>query len=299
MKKLILVISMLFSLPALAGEKNITLVVPYPPGGMSDIVARKTAVILENYLRTPVIVKNIAGGNNIIAINHVLGEKDADSIFILGNDDLITGPLSQRKDLYKEFVVTNIIGQSPYMLSTSGRKSSADVQATLKKGSLMFGSAGVGSGPAVWLTSLRGPITEYINIPYKGAANLIPDVIGGNLDYLILSSFNMYEYVQSGTFKPVMISSRTRLSKFPEVPTFQELGFRGNEDGIYFAIYARKTASTKVLQTINQAIKEAQQKGDFLDFENKSLVIHPWNLEQSNKFYQSMIKQKQQYRQFD
>jgi len=278
-------------------NKEVTIVVPFLPGGASDIVARKTALILGNrFPDTSFVVKYMPGASNMVAISYVLNEKNSDNIFVVGNDDLITGPLSQGHDSYNEFVVTNIIGYSPYMLAISTRQTPADFRNTIKnKGIVMFGSVGAGSGPATWLTSLQGPITEWKNIPYKGAPAAITDVIGGTLNYIVLSSFNMYDYVQDGRVTPIMISSDSRINKYPTVPTFRELGFRGHRDGIYFAVYAKKNTNPQVLREVNQAIYDAQKNGAYQEFEDKSMVITPYTLEQSNQFFQESIKQKQAF----
>ena len=291
---LLLVASATFS--ASLTSKEVTIVVPFLPGGASDIVARKTAVILtERFPGTSFIVKNMPGASNMVAISYVLNEKDADNIFIISNDDLITGPMSQNSTSYNEFIVTNIIGQSPYMLAMSTRRDANAFRAITKnKGTVMFGSVGAGSGPATWLSSLRGPVNEWINVPYKGAPAIITDVMGGNLNYVILSSFNMYDYIQDGVVVPIMISGNTRLGKYASVPTFKEMGFKGHSDNIYFAVYAKKDISPAVAEEINRAISDAQKNGKYQDFEDKSLVITPFDLKQSNQFFQSAIKQKQQ-----
>ena len=285
--------SMAFS--ATVFKRDVTIVVPFLPGGASDMVARKTAAVLtDRFPGTAFVIRNIPGASNLVAVSYVLNEKDLDHVFIISNDDLITGPMSQGRTSYNEFVVTNIIGHSPYMLAVSTRQDANNFQTIVKnKGNLMFGSVGAGSGPATWLSSLD--VIEWNNVPYKGAPAIITDVMGGSLNYVILSSFNMYDYIRDGIVAPVMISNTTRLSKYPMVPTFKELGFRGHEDKIYFAMYARKTADRKVIEEINRAIVDAQKNDVYRDFEDKSLVITPWDLKQSNQFFQRTIKQKQQF----
>jgi len=275
-------------------DKPVTVVVPYSPCGASDIIARKTAIILEKqFPGSTFVIKNMPGASNTIAINYVLNEKDSDNIFIVSNDDVITGPMSLGQESYNEFRVTNIIGHAPFMLAVSSRYSLDDFRDAMKnKKDLLVGTTGVNGGQALWVKSLTGPIGNWTMVPYKGAPEIITGIMGKSLDYVVLSSFNMYDYIQDGRVVPVTISSSARLKQFPNVPTFKELGFNGHEDGIYFAVYAKKTMDPEVLSIVNQAIQDAQKSGQFKDLEEKTLVITPLDVLQSNRYYQNVIKQK-------
>lgn len=290
---LLLSASTVFAGPWTAREVN--LIVPFLPGGASDLIARKTSMILSNRFPDNIfVVKYMPGASNMVAINNVLSDRDINNTFIVSNDDMITGPMSQGKDSYNEFVVTNIIGQSPYMLATSNRNNVSDFYNIIKnRGSLMFGSNGIGAGPALWLSSLSGSVTKWENIPYKGAPAIITDVMSGNVNYAVMSSFNMDEYARDNRVIPLMISSATRLKQYPEVPTFQELGFRGHPDGIYYAVYAKKGASQAIVEEVNRAIRDAQKSGAYQDFEQKTLIVTALDLKKSNQYFQNAIKQKQ------
>jgi len=156
----------------------------------------------------------------------------------------------------------------------------------------MFGSNGIGAGPALWLSSLSGSVTKWENIPYKGAPAIITDVMGGNINYVVMSSFNMDEYAKDGRVVPLMISSDTRLKQYPDVPTFRELGFRGHSDGIYYALYAKKGANQSIIEEVGRAIRDAQKSGAYRDFADKTLIVTPLDLKQSNQYFQNVIKQK-------
>lgn len=275
-------------------SKNVNIIIPLAPGGSSDIIGRKVAMILnEKYPDINFVFNYKPGGNTAIAVNYMLTETDnSNNTFIFSNDDVITGQMSVNSDKYNEFVVTNIIGTSPYMLAVSTRQN-ADRNL---KGNIQFGTVGVNSGPSLWLQSLNltGPVM-FEPVPYKGTPPILVDIKGGNINWAILSSFALNDYINEGAVTPVFVSSDKRIAKHPNVPTFREAGLKGNTDGIYFALYAKKDANPELLNNINRIIVEAQKNGRFKDLEDKSLTITPLDFKASNRYYQEVIKQKEKF----
>lgn len=274
-------------------SKNVNIIIPLAPGGSSDIIGRKVAMILnEKYPDINFVFKYMPGGNTAIAVNHVLSEKDNDNTFIFSNDDVITGQMSVGSDKYNEFVVTNIIGTSPYMLAMTTRQG---VDRNLK-GSIQFGTVGANSGPSLWLQSLNLTAPAIFEpVPYKGTPPILVDIRGGTINWAILSSFALNDSITDGVVTPVFVSSDKRIAKHPNVPTFREAGFKGHSDGIYFALYAKKDTNPELLNNINRIIVEAQKNGRFKDLEDKSLTITPLDFKGSNRYYQEVIKQKEKF----
>ena len=251
MNKIIFAISMLICSICNAGTNHpVTLVVPYGPGGTLDLIARYLQTDLENILHTTVVVKNLPGAGNLVAVNQVLNNNDC-CTFIVSQDDFILGPMYQNRTTYQQFTATNIIGTMPFLMYGSVNQLQQQIQ---KKKTVNVGNNGVHGSADHWMAGLKSPI-QLNPIYYKGAADLIRDVTGGQCEYGISSITASYDQVKEKTLVPVMISSRQRNQLYPQVPTYLELGFRGAPALTWFGVFARKTADIETVNQVTWAIK--------------------------------------------
>jgi tripartite-type tricarboxylate transporter receptor subunit TctC len=256
MKKIIALVLTLITSSVLAWPtRDITLIVPYPPGGVNDQLARFMQPDLESILRVPVIVKNMPGAANLLAINHVLNQSNDNHTFIISMDDFLLGPLYQNQKTYKDFVSTNIIGTVPYMFYGGANTSLTKFKEQIKnRATVNVGNNGVNGSAHLWTTGLISSLT--INpIFYKGAAPTIADVVAGHSEYGVTSITATNKWIQSGRLNPIMQSSNTRNHLYPNVPTAQELGFKGPTAETWFAVFARKDTDTQALTIFGDRVR--------------------------------------------
>ena len=271
--------------------KEIILIVPYPPGGMNDQIARIIQPDLESVLRVSVTVQNLPGAANAVAINHVLSKPNDNHMFIVSMDDFITGPLYQNSKSYTAFKSINIVGTVPY-LKFGGRSATASKLAKqIEHGQIVnIGSNGVNSGSELWLKDLKSSL-KFNTIPYKGGSQLLSDVMAGHSEYGVISITAAYPMIQNGNLIPLVQSGKNRSAAFPGVPTQAELGLSGSPAMAWFGIFTRNdthgSASEKFSDTVRVIVAENSK---FQRFKSTGMDITNLNYTESNLFFQQQIE---------
>lgn len=224
-------------------SKEITLIVPYPPGGVNDQIARYMAPDLESILRVPVQIKNMPGAANSVAINYILTRDNDDHTFMITMDDFVLGPLYQGNRSYQNFQATNIVGRVPYVLFGGPRADLKKFQKQIKSGATVnVGNNGANGGAHLWITGLQSPLVVN-SIYYKGSTPVLADVTAGHTEYGVSSIAASYQFVKDSRLVPLMTSGAQRSATYPTVPTAKELGFRGPDSQTWFGIFTRKNTS--------------------------------------------------------
>ena len=213
--------------------KPVKIIVPYPPGGAVDVVTRKVAQKLSEQTGHPFIVENKAGATGTIGCAQV-AKSPADGYTLLANDmtySLLphvfkTLPWDHEKDLVA--VTTTMF--APYGLAVRADgpyKSLGDLIAAAKAspGKLNFGSGGSGTAPhfAAELLMLTTK-TQLTHVPYKGAAEAMTGLIGGQVDLMLASTASLLGQTKGGKARMLAISGERRAAILPEVPTFAQAG---------------------------------------------------------------------------
>ncbi len=214
--------------------KTIEISVPYPPGGSSDVIARLLAAKLQESLKQTVLVFNRPGASTVIGTTFVgRAAPDGHTLLLADNPFLINATVmpTLAYDPIKDFAPITVVGTSPQLLFVplTGSSSLADLiaAAKAKPGTVSIGNAGLGS-----LTHLLGVILEnqagvkFNHIPYKGSAPALQDAIGGQVNAAISSSASGLVHVTGGKLRVLAVTSAKRFSALPEVPTFEELGYK-------------------------------------------------------------------------
>ena len=275
--------------------KPITIVTPYSVGGITDSLARTVAEALEKKLAVPVIVKNMPGGQNFIATNHVLTQDD-DYTFLVGNDDFLSGSVYSGKNYHTQFTATNILGRSPFALfgnPVSAEKFKKMIQT--KDGKVTVATTGAWSGFAIWVTrELRGPFSEITIVPYKGSAQEVVDVVGQNVDFTVLSVSGASFFLDNPRLIPLVVAQNQRSKRLPDVPTYLELGLTGKPSYNNFYVYAKKGIDPAVLKTLSTSINELIHDGLLKKFQEQGLEIKLYSAVDSDKYMDTELKKYQQ-----
>jgi len=242
-------------------SKNITYVVPYPPGGTTDVLARVIATRLGTALNATVVVENKPGATGAIGTEFV-ARAAGDGYTLLQTS---TGPQSIVPNLRpnigydpeKSFEPIIMIGTIPSVLivaANSPFKTVADVIAEAKKkpGSISYASGGNGTILHVSgeLMKLQAGI-DMVHVPYKGDTPAIQDVIAGHVAMMFAPLTPILPHVQAGRLRALAVASPQRLKSLPAVPTTAEAGLKGAEAEQWQAIYATAGTPKPVVQRLN------------------------------------------------
>jgi tripartite-type tricarboxylate transporter receptor subunit TctC len=223
------------------------MVVPFAPGGATDIIARTVAQKLSERLGQPVVVENKPGAGTTIGNAEVAKAKPdgytllfAPTPFVISQVVYATLPYDPKKD----FTPVSLLATSPFILVVNANVQARSVAelvaaAKAKPGSITFCSAGNGTVPhlAGELFKLRAGV-NVVHVPYKGGGPAIVDLVGGQVDMMFATPIEVSQHVQSGKLRVLGATSQKRLPAYPDVPTLSESGYPGFEVASFFGVLA-------------------------------------------------------------
>ena len=222
-----------------AADKPVTLVVPYAPGGTSDLLGRLIALHLGKALGRNVIVDNRAGAGTAIGAALVArAVPDGDTLLLATSTTLAINPTLYRKlpyDPVRDFAPIALVAAVPFLAvarPSLGFEKLADLVAHAKSnpGKLSYGSAGNGSPQhlgAAMFASATGISLQHV--PYKGSAPALQDLLSGQLDLMFTDLAPALPHMRSGQFKALGVTTRARQPTMPDVPTIAESGIAGTQ----------------------------------------------------------------------
>ena len=271
--------------------KPITLVVPYPAGGTLDQIARNTQRDIESILKVTVNVINIPGAGNMSAINHVLNRENDDHTFVMTMEDLITGPLYLNSTSYKRFIATNILGDVPYALYGNTTKNINKLKEQIKNKAIVnVGNNGVNGGAYLFMNQLSGNL-QFNLVPYKGAAPLILDVLGGHVEYGMSSMSAISEQVDSGKIVALAVSGNARSALYPVVPTLKELGFKNTNVKALFGVFTRDDTSKEAIDKMSSTMKLIFANNVWIqNLKTTGMTVTNLSGEEAMLFYNQQVK---------
>ena len=230
--------------------KPITYLVPFPPGGNTDTLARVIAQPLSKALGTPVVIENKGGAGGSVG-SALAARAPADGYTILGgtiSSHAINVSLYSKLDYdpVKSFTPVAMLGSGPLVLvvpASSPYKTLADVLAGSKakasSGGLTSASPGNGTSNHMALELLAYQTgVKFTHVPYKGSGPAVQDVMGGQVDMMFDTALVVGPHIQSGKLRPIAVSSSRRLESLPDVPTIAEAGEKGFDMGSWQAVFA-------------------------------------------------------------
>jgi tripartite-type tricarboxylate transporter receptor subunit TctC len=246
--------------------RPITIIVPFLPGGVSDVMARLMAEPMRAFLGQPVIIENVAGaGGSIGAGRAARAAADGYTLSIgTTSSHVLTGALySLRWDLVKDFDPVAPLVSEPLMIV--GRKGIpvqdlselvAWLGANPDKASQ--GTAGVGGlGHVTGLVFQRETNTRFQFVPYRGGGPALQDLLAGRIDLEMEPSSNFLQQLRSGNLKAYAVAAKTRLATAPDVPTVDEAGLPGFYRSIWIGLWLPKGAPRDILSRLNAAVQMA------------------------------------------
>ena len=249
-------------------SKLIRLVVPFPPGGTSDLVGRLFASGLSKRLKQPVIVENKPGGGTVIGTDHVAKSAPDGYTLLLGIPGLAINPAVRKDSLpyntERDLEAVCDVVEMPmvvYASVESGFKSLADVIAAAKKdpGTVTYGSAGENSTGYFSMRLLEQACgVRLLHVPFQGSAASMNALLGGHLQLNCDTSYLGAPYVSTGKIVGIATLAPSRSSLIPNVPTAVEVGVQV-ESAAWWTIFARRGTPPAVSEQINAALRSTLQ----------------------------------------
>ena len=248
-------------------EKPLRLVVAFPPGGAIDILARGLAPKLGEQLGQQIIVENRPGANGVIAFDLVAkASADGYTLLIGYTSGMAINPLLVSKipyDPVKDFAPIGMIARTPAMLVANPSFPANSVKelialAKAAPGKITYGSPGIGNFNHLageMLKSMAG--VDLVHVPYKGAALVITDLIGGHVAIAFTTLPSALPHVRTGKLKALAITSDKRWGTVPGVPTMSEAGLPGLEIGEWFGLLSPARTPRAVISRLNEEIVKA------------------------------------------
>ena len=257
--------------PVLAQEKfpdrPISFVVPFPPGGPTDAMARLLATELTRELGQSVLVDNRAGAGGNIGADSVARAKPDGYTILFGT----SGPLAINHSLYKglkydprtSFEPVIYVGYLPNVLVVRPSLGVDSVQALIAKdkadpGKLNYASSGNGASShlaGVMFNEMAG--TKLIHVPYKGTGPALNDLLAGQVDMTFTDILTAMPYIKAGKVKALGVATAKRSSAMPDIPTIAQQGLPGYDVSVFFGVVAPKGTPADRVKLLNQAFVQA------------------------------------------
>jgi tripartite-type tricarboxylate transporter receptor subunit TctC len=255
--------------------KPVRWVVPFPPGGAMDAIARILGEKAGKALGQSFVIENKPGaGGNIGADMVSKAPADGHTIMItsigMATNKPLYGKLSY--DPVKDFAPISLLAVVPNVLVTNQTqpnvKSVADVIAAARKepGKLAYASAGNGTSihlAGEMFTSLAK--VEMLHVPYKGSGPAVSDLLGGQVNYMFDSITSAKPHLQSGKLRALAVTTAKRSKALPNVPTMAEAGVAGYDVSPWFAVFAPAGTPKAVVAKINKALLDAMKQPDVVE----------------------------------
>jgi len=253
-------------------NKPIRLIVPFPPGGGTDIVARVVANKLQEELKWTIVVENRPGAGGTIGLD-VAAKAPADGYTIVmgQTSNLTVSPALYPRLTYnpvRDFAPVTTVATAPLVLVTrtdSPFKTVADVisAAKAKPGEINFASPG--NGTVAHLTGelfQKAANVKLEHIPYKGTAQAMTDVLGGKVELYMSSVPSAMSQIKSGKIRPIVVTSAKRSSDLPNVPTMHESGYKDFDAFTWFGLLVPAGTPAPVISRLNTEVNKVLARKD-------------------------------------
>lgn len=245
-------------------ERPITLVVPFAPGGGTDILARLVANKLGEEIGQTLIIDNKPGANGGIALRAVERSKPDGYTLMFGSSSthvlapLMSDDKKAMDEVRSKFALAAMVADTPLVLAVRSGSDFNSLEQLLQAARtrpVTFGTFGNGSSPHVLgelLAARTG--TQLLHVAYKGSSPAVTDLRGGHIDSVFLTVAALSTQVESKEVRPLAVTGRRRVPTLPDVPTLQQAGIAGLEDSGWFAMFGPAGTPKAVLDRLHTGI---------------------------------------------
>jgi len=280
--------------------KPIKMIVPVPPGGGADAVARGYAQQMSKFLGKQIVIENRAGAAGIIAMEALSKAPPDGYTLIQTNISTISiNPFIYNKlpyDAFNDFSAISLTSSDPLILVVNSNLQVSNLKELLnyaksKSSGLTYGSLGNGS-----IQHLCGHVfgiessMNFLHVAYKGAAPVTVDLIGGQIDMAFSGPGTVAGHIKSGKLVPIAITGNERNPFFPEIPTLKELGYKRMGFTLWNGLLAPSGTPQNIIQTLSNAAQKAAQATELMQSMTQQNIQAIAN---SPEDFSTLIKQEQ------
>jgi tripartite-type tricarboxylate transporter receptor subunit TctC len=247
-------------------SRVVTIIVPLPPGGATDTLARTLADHMRDSLGQPVVVENLPGAGGTLGVARVVRAAPDGYTLAIGNWATHMASAASypvQYDLLRDLEPVAKLADTPLWIVAKNALPVKDLKeliAWLKtnQGKAAAGIVGTGSGGHICGLSFQNATgTRYQFVPYRGGAPAMHDLVAGHIDFMCDMAANSLPQVRSGGIKPIAVMSRTRWFAAPEVPTAEEMGVPGLAISLWHGMWAPKGTPKEIVAKLNAAVVQA------------------------------------------
>jgi tripartite-type tricarboxylate transporter receptor subunit TctC len=255
-------------------NRPITVVAPFPPGGVADLTARPVAAAMEKVLKNPVVVVNKTGAAGAVGMSFVANAKPDGYTLLMALSSISIIPeadkLFERKPAYTmdQLLPIALISADPTIFVVNASRPWKNVKefvddAKKRPGEISFSSSGV-YGTLHMATEMLSHAAgiNLKHVPYAGAGPALTAILGGHVDTLASGPSVVIPQIKAGKIRPLAGWGAKRVAALPEVPTFKELGY-DIEFYIWAGLFAPKGTPAPVMKTIRESVKQAVETAEF------------------------------------
>jgi tripartite-type tricarboxylate transporter receptor subunit TctC len=275
--------------------KPIKIIVPYPPGGTSDILARALSPGITAALGQPVIVENKPGATGNVGADFVAKSPPDGYTVMLGDiGSLAIAPsvvATLPFDPVKDFAPVVLVAYSPHLLVVHPSVTAKDTkeliaQAKAKPDALNFAVSGIGgANHLAGIEFAQRAGIKWTYIPYKGGSQALTDMVGGQSQVMFNGMLATYPFVKDGKLKALAISSTQRFAAAPDIPTVVELGMPGFETGSWQGIVAPAATPQEVVNKLHATVTKILASPEMKDRLDKAgAEARAWSPQQFGAF---------------
>jgi tripartite-type tricarboxylate transporter receptor subunit TctC len=246
-------------------SRTIRVIVPFSSGSASDLVARVVSERISTQIGQPVIVENRPGAGGAIGVRAVADADPNGYTVLVHSNALVTGPAIQKMnyDPVQDVAAVAPLGSVPLVLVTAPAKNITTAKelvaaAKARPEPFNYGTAGIGTPPHLAMERFRmaaGFRTQMI--PFRGAAEIVPEVLTGRLDLCFCSFAVAVPLIRDGKLVPLVVNGTSRSLSLPDVPTTLEAGFPDSEFELWIGTFVPKKTPAEIVNRLNQEAARA------------------------------------------
>jgi tripartite-type tricarboxylate transporter receptor subunit TctC len=251
-------------------SKPIRLIVPYPPGGTTDIQARAIAQKMLELSGTTVIVENKPGAGGNIGVDAVVkAPQDGYTIGITAMNSFAINPLLTKRlpyDVSRDVQPLTLVGSIPNIIVVHPdvhAKNLAELARLARTSDVTYATPGAGTSVHLAAEMVADSLgVKMRHVPYRGDSPALQDVLGGRVPVMVANLPGVIEHVRAGKLRPIAVTSARRSPLLPEVPTVGESGIPGFDVRAYFALFTARGVPSAVVDALNRDLNRAVNHPD-------------------------------------
>lgn len=247
-------------------NKPVRMIVPFPPGGGTDILSRLIANKLTEVSKWTVVPDNRSGAGGTIGITEAVKAAPTGYDMVMGQkDNVVLGPYLYKSlpwNPTKDLTPVAHVAYTPIVIATSANspyKTLADVVAAAKKNPAKITYGSPGNGTSIHLAGVmleKASGIQLTHVPYKGSNPAMMDALAGNVDLLVSSVPSAIGQIKSGKLRAIAVTSASRSTSLPDTPTLAESGLKGFNVSTWYGIFMPRNTPTPIVSKVNAEVNK-------------------------------------------